>query len=380
MSTRTVPFADLGAMANDVWSELARPLRAAVLGAEFIGGPAVESFEMEWARFCRVEHAVGVANGTDAIHLTLRALGIGPGDEVVVPSLTFVATAEAVVLAGATPRFADVDSDTLLLTAETLEAAITPRTKCVIAVDLYGQPANMDELIEVAHRHGLFLLEDAAQAHGARWRECPTGALGDAACFSFYPGKNLGAFGDAGAVVTDDAALAGRVRSLSNHGRPVGSHHRHEYVGTTSRLDAIQALVLRAKLPRLAHWTRARQQVAARYCLALAEIPELRLVAQHPLAEHAYHLFVIRVADRDRVRAELSRQGVETGIHYALPCHLQPAFAQYTDGPLPNAEAAAAEVLSLPMYPHITPTQVDRVIKATTTVLGERVGSSAVIA
>jgi dTDP-4-amino-4,6-dideoxygalactose transaminase len=369
MSDLRVPFMDLGAMADEVWPEIEGSVRAAVSGANFIGGPAVEAFENEWASYCGVAHAVGVANGTDALHLTLRALGVGPGDEVVLPASTFVATAEAIVLAGAIPRFADVDPETLLMTAETMCEAITPRTRGVIAVHLYGQTPDMDAIEGAVRRRGLFLVEDAAQAHGASWNGRPVGAFGDAACFSFYPGKNLGAFGDAGAVVTGDADLAERVRSLANHGRATGNHHRHLLVGTTSRLDALQALVLSAKLRRLTAWTDARRSVVARYRAGLAGVDGMQMLVEQRKAHHVYHLFVIRVPQRELFGAELLRQGVQTGVHYSLAIHEQPAFAEFATGPLPEAEAGAAEVLSLPLHPHLESAQVDRVIEVTTSVL-----------
>jgi dTDP-4-amino-4,6-dideoxygalactose transaminase len=380
VSLRHVQFTNIGELADEVWNDVAWQLKTAVSGGEFIGGAAVDIFEADWARYCGVSHAVGVGNGTDALHLTLRALGIGAGDEVVVPAMTFVATAEAVVLAGAAPRFADVDPDTLLITADSVAAAITSRTKAIVVVHLYGQPPNMDELGRLAGRYGLFLIEDAAQAHGAHWRDRPVGSLSDAACFSFYPSKNLGAFGDAGAVVTDDAGLAERVRSLANHGRPNGSHHQHLSVGTTSRLDALQAIVLRSKLDRLDGWTRARQHLAARYRFGLRDTPGIRLLAQHQLADHVFHLFVVRVPERDVVRAEFARRGIETGVHYALPCHRQPAYAPFTNGALPNSEAAATEVLSLPLYPHMSTTQVDWVVEETKSILADRVRAGAEVA
>lgn len=370
--TARIPFTDLGAMADQVWPEVLESLNQAVPAARFIGGAAVEQFEADWARYCGTTHAVGVANGTDALHLTLRALGIGPGDEVVVPAMTFVATAEAVALTGAVPRFADVDPQTLLMTAETMEAALTPRTRAVIPVHLYGQPADMDTLCRVAHQRGLFVLEDAAQAHGARWRSRTVGSFGDAACFSFYPGKNLGAFGDAGAVVTQDGSLAERVRSLANHGRDQGSHHLHTAIGTTSRLDALQALVLQVKMGRLPDWTEARRKLALRYREGLQALPGVELIEEHPHVYHVYHLFVVRVADRDQVRAELSEKGVETGIHYPLPCHRQPGLAQFATEPLHSSETAAAEILSLPMYPDLGLEQVDRVIELMSDVTPER--------
>jgi dTDP-4-amino-4,6-dideoxygalactose transaminase len=323
----------------------------------------VEAFERAWAAYCGVGHAVGVANGTDALQLTLMALGIGPDDEVIVPANTFVATAEAVVLAGATPRFADVSPRTLLLTPEDLEAAITPRTRAVLVVHLYGQMPDMDALCRTAQRAGIVIIEDAAQAHGATWRGRRAGSIGQAGCFSFYPGKNLGAFGDAGAVVTDDADLAKVIRILRDHGRTPGSHYRHELVGTNSRLDAVQAVVLMAKLARLDAWNEARRSVAARYRAAFADGPA-RLVDEEPGSEGVYHLAVVRTRERARLQQQLTTMGIQTSIHYPIPCHRQPAYLRFAGGSLPVSEAAAEEILSLPMFPHLRDEQVTRVCEA----------------
>jgi dTDP-4-amino-4,6-dideoxygalactose transaminase len=358
-----VPFFDLAATTREVRSEVESAWTALLGSGSFVGGAEVDRFEQEWARYCGTNHAVGVANGTDALALTLRALDIGAGDEVVVPANTFIATAEAVVLAGATPRFADVDPDTLLLTADGLAAAITSRTSAVIAVHLYGQTADMDAISATAGRAGLAVLEDAAQAHGASWWGRPAGSLGRAGSFSFYPGKNLGAFGDAGAVVTDDGELADRLRSLRNHGRANGSHYRHGDIGTNSRLDSVQAAVLSAKLPRLDAWVEARRAIVGQYREALQGGP-LRLVATMPGAEHAYHLAVVEVPDRDATQAELRRLGVETAVHYPVPCHLHGPYRRFATDPLPVAEAAAERVLSLPLFPHMTAEQVTRVCAA----------------
>ena len=268
-----VPFTDLAAMTRDVRAAVDRGWASLLESGRFIGGEAVEEFEHAWSAYCGVPYAVGVGNGTDALQLVISALGIGQGDEVIVPANTFVATAEAVVAAGATPRFADVDPRTLLLTPEQLQAVVTVRTRAVIVVHLYGQMADIDALSQAAARAGLVVIEDAAQAHGATWRGRRAGSIGRAGCFSFYPGKNLGAFGDAGAVVTADAGLAQRIRCLRDHGRMAGSHYRHELIGANSRLDALQAVVLSAKLPRLAAWTDARRSVAARYQAAFAAGP-----------------------------------------------------------------------------------------------------------
>jgi dTDP-4-amino-4,6-dideoxygalactose transaminase len=355
----TVPFTDLAAMTKEIWPAIERDYLACLLGAGYIGGPAVESFEREWAAYCGADHAVGVANGTDALQLSLTALGIGPGDEVVVPANTFVATAAAVVRAGATPRFADVSDDTLLMTPETLSAAITPRTRAVMIVHLYGQMPDMAGLLAVADNAGILVIEDAAQAHGAEWGGRRAGSFGAAACFSFYPGKNLGAFGDAGAVVTSRPEVADRVRALANHGRSHGSsHYEHEVVGTNSRLDTLQAIALSGKLARLDAWTQRRIELAARYRDQLSGTG-LKLVGIAPPARHVYHLFVVRLAERDRVRVELGRRGIQTGVHYPVPCHLQPPLRRFADGALPVAEQAAQELLSLPLFPHMTDDQVD---------------------
>jgi dTDP-4-amino-4,6-dideoxygalactose transaminase len=358
-----VPFLNLKAMTGDVRAQVSDAWLALLDSNRFIGGEAVDRFESQWAAYCGTTQAVGVANGTDAIHLVLRAMGIAAGDEVVVPANSFVATAEAVVLAGATPRFADVDPATLLLTADDLEAAVTSRTKAVIVVHLYGQMADMDALSRAADRLGIAIIEDAAQAHGATWHGRRAGALGRAGCFSFYPGKNLGAFGDAGAIVTSDDALAVRLRALRDHGRASGSHYQHEYLGTNSRLDAVQAVVLSAKLEHLDDWNDARRVVAGRYRAAFAGTA-VDFVEEAPGARGVYHLAVARVPQRDRVRQWLQEQGIETAIHYPTPINLLAPYADLSTQPMPVAEQAAKQVLSLPMFPHLTPAQVAQVCQA----------------
>jgi dTDP-4-amino-4,6-dideoxygalactose transaminase len=358
-----VPFIDLAAMTREVRAAIDEGWARLLESSRFIGGQAVEEFEQEWASYCGVGHAIGVANGTDALQLALTASGIGPGDEVIVPSNTFVASAEAVVLAGATPRFADVSPRTMLLTADDLEAAITSRTRAVIVVHLYGQMPDMDALRRTADRAGIWLIEDAAQAHGATWRGKRAGSIGQAGCFSFYPGKNLGAFGDAGAIVTRDAELAKRIRSLRDHGRALGSHYRHDLIGMNSRLDALQAVVLTAKLRRLDAWNEARRSIVARYRAAFRSGP-VRMVEDEPGASGVYHLAVARVPDRARVQQQLTAMGIETGIHYPIPAHRQVPYLHFADRPLPVSEVAADEVLSLPLFPHMRPDQVDRVCDA----------------
>jgi dTDP-4-amino-4,6-dideoxygalactose transaminase/lipopolysaccharide/colanic/teichoic acid biosynthesis glycosyltransferase len=367
-----VPFTDLTEPAREIWSAIEGDYLDCLLSGNYVSGPAVAAFERAWAAYCGAGHAVGVGNGTDALELTLTALEVGSGDEVVVPSSTFIATAAAVVRVGATPRFADVSDATLLLTPETLSKAITPRTRAVIAVDLYGQVPDMPGLLAVADRHGIEVIEDAAQAHGAQWAGQRAGSFGAAACFSFYPTKNLGAFGDAGAVVTSDPALAERIRELSNHGRSHGSsHYEHEVVGSNSRLDALQAIVLLAKMARLDEWNERRIALAARYRDRLCATG-LRLIDVATQARHVYHLFVVRAADRDRLGDELARRGIRTGMHYPLPCHLQPALRRFANGRLPVSERAAGELISLPMFPHMTEGQVDAVCDAICDVLGTR--------
>ena len=369
-SSDAVPFLDLTPTTQVVRDQELAGWSALLDTNAFIGGEAVQRFERAWAAYCQRHHAIGVANGTDALHLSMRALGLGPGDDVVVPANTFVATAEAVVLAGARPVFADVDPDTLLLTPETLVAALTPRTRAVAVVHLYGQMPDMDALGRVAEEHGLFVIEDMAQAHGATWRGRRAGSFGIAACTSFYPGKNLGAFGDGGAVVTDDDGLAETIRALRDHGRAGTSHHEHVHVGTNSRLDAVQAVVLETKLPLLDGWNARRRQVAAVYRELLDPVAA-PLVAELEGSRGVYHLAVVRVRDRERVRAELAELGIGTGIHYATPCHLMAPYRHLTDRSLPVVEADAARLLSLPMSPAMTVGDAERVAKTVNEVAAE---------
>ena len=369
MTMTPVPFTNLAAMTGEVWPSIERDYLACLLGGAYIAGPEVASFEQKWAAYCGAGHTVGVGNGTDALELTLTALGIGSADDVVVPTNTFIATAAAVVRAGAVPRFADVSDDTLLMTPDTLTEAITPRTRAVIVVHLFGQVPDMAGILAVAGEAGICVIEDAAQAHGAERDGHRAGSFGDAACFSFYPGKNLGAFGDGGAVVTSRPDLADRVRTLANHGRPHGaSHYEHTHLGTNSRLDTLQAILLSGKLAFLDAWTQRRIALAARYREVLSGTG-LRLTGVEPRARHVYHLFAVRVPGRDGVRAELARRGIQTGVHYPVPCHRQPPLRRFADHPLPVAEQAADELLSLPIFPHMTDGQVELVCEALNDIL-----------
>jgi len=356
-----IDFLNLRQINDQHAGEIREAIERVLRSGWYILATECDGFESEFAKFCGAAHAVGVANGLDALSLSLRALDIGSGDEVIVPSNTFIATAEAVVRAGAVPRFADVDPDTMLLTPQTVADVIGPRTKGVIPVHLYGQMPDMEALVAQASGAGLFVLEDGAQAHGATWAGRSAGSWGAAGCFSFYPGKNLGAFGDGGAVVTNDAALAERVRTLANHGRSSGSaHYEHELVGTNSRLDSLQALALSAKLACNEDWTERRRDLADLYRKRLSDSP-VQMQGVHPAARHVYHLLVVRVPQRDTVRALLAERGIQTGIHYPLPCHQQPPLQRFATGPLPVVEAAAPQLVSLPMFPHMTDDQVTRV-------------------
>jgi dTDP-4-amino-4,6-dideoxygalactose transaminase len=356
-----IPFLDLGPTTDEVATEVVAGWNEVLRSNRFVGGPQVEGFERAWADYCGTKHAIGVANGTDALYLALRALGIGPNDEVVLPANTFVATAEAVVMTGAVPRFADVNPDTLLLTPDTLRAAVTPTTSAVIVVHLYGQMADMSALVTAAAELDIELIEDAAQAHGARWQGIGAGAWGTVGCFSFYPGKNLGAFGDAGAVVTSDDDVAERVRSLRDHGRTPGGWYEHDRFGVNSRLDAVQAVVLSAKLPRLDSWNARRRDLVDHYRRCMD--PDLvQLVTVAPEAEAVHHLAVARVRNRDQVRDALLTHGIESGIHYPTPCHRMRPYAGYFAGDvLPVSEIAAEHIISLPLHPHMTTVEVESV-------------------
>ena len=363
-----VPFSTLEPTTAEVRDEVTSRWAALLESNAWVGGAEVERFERSWAEYCTTEHAVGVANGTDALHLVLRALGIGPGDEVLVPANTFIATAEAVVLAGARPRFVDVDPTGLLMTPEAVDAAVTSATTAVMPVHLFGHVADVAGIAEVARRHGIAVIEDAAQAHGATRDGVRAGSTGIAAGFSFYPGKNLGAFGDGGAVTTDDADLADRLRSLLNHGRSTQDRYEHPHIGTNSRLDSVQAVVLSAKLERLDGWTARRREIVAAYRERIEGL-HLRLVEPAEGVESAWHLLVARVAERDRVRRDLEELGIQTGIHYPVPCHEQTAYVRWADTPCPVASRAAKEIVSLPMHPHLTVDEVDRVCEALAKVL-----------
>lgn len=365
-----IPLVDLQAAHAEVAEGVAIGFKRVLADSAFIGGPEVTAFEREYAAFAGVGHCVGVANGTDALELALRAVGVEPGDEVILPANTFIATAEAVARAGAQPVLVEIDPETYLIDADAAVNAVTQATRAVVPVHLYGQHAPVERLRAALGVRGIAVVEDAAQSQGATRLGVSAGAGGIAAT-SFYPGKNLGAYGDAGAVVTDDEALATAVRTLGSHGGL--RKYVHDVVGVNSRLDALQAVVLRAKLARLDGWNDARREAARRYDELLAPLGVVRPVTA-PGNVHVWHLYVVRVpaARRDEILAALNAQGIGAGIHYPVPVHLTPAFAGLRRGPgsFPHAEQAAAQVLSLPIYPQITAVQQERVVAALASALG----------
>ena len=358
-----IPLVDLSAQHATVADEVAQGWQEVLAKTAFVGGPQVPAFEAEYAAFNDVSHCVAMANGTDAIEIALRALGVGAGDECILPANTFIATAEAVSRAGATPVLVDcADDDTYLINDDAVGAALTERTKAIIPVHLYGQMAPVERLLPIANRVGAFVVEDAAQSQGARRHGLAPAAIGHAAATSFYPGKNLGAYGDAGAVVTasDEAAL--QMRMIRDHG--TRRKYEHEVLGVNSRLDTLQAVVLSAKLRRLAAWNKARRQAAVRYHAMLSGFGDVTLPRTLEGNEHVWHLYVIRVPDRDRVLKELYAAGIGAGIHYPLPIHLTPAFRGlgYSEGAFPVAEGTCHQLLSLPLFPEITAAQQERVV------------------
>ena len=359
---RPIPMVDLAAQYERIRGEVDAAIARVLHSTAFINGEDCALFESAFAAWCGVKAACGVANGTDALILCLRAYGVGPGDEVVTVANTFIATGEAILLNGARPVFVDVDPVTYTMQPAQVEAALTSRTKLILPVHLYGHPADMKPILEIAARHGLRVLEDAAQAHGAEIAGQRAGTLGHAATFSFYPGKNLGAYGDAGMVVSNDEEFVARVRQIANHG---GGKNKYDNVvlGTNSRLDTLQAAVLRVKLRHLEAWNRERRQRAEAYTRAFSDAPSVGLPRERPGARSAWHLYTIRVADRDGLQAHLKAQGIATAVHYPRPIHLQPAMAAAGGRPgmLPVSEALAREVLCLPLYPELPFEAVERV-------------------
>jgi len=358
-----IPFLDVGAAYKELKPEIDAAIARVLDSGWYILGPEVEAFEAEYAAYCEAKHAIGVANGLDALHLALLAMGVGPGDEVIVPSNTYIATWLAVSQCGATPVPVEPDQHTYNIDPGLIEGAITERTKVILPVHLYGQPADLDPILTIARKHNLRVLEDGAQAHGARYKGKRLGAHGDAVAWSFYPGKNLGAIGDGGAVTTNDSEISDRIRVLRNYGSRV--KYVNEVQGFNSRLDPLQAAILRVKLAKLDEWNARRSKVAKLYMAELM-MPSITLPVSAPSVEPVWHLFVIRYSERVRLQQALAKAGVDTLIHYPIPPHRQSAYQAHgsKESNLPISEALARELLSLPIGPHLTNAQVDKVIAA----------------
>jgi dTDP-4-amino-4,6-dideoxygalactose transaminase len=365
MADIKVPYLDLKAQYRSIKSEIDEAIARVLESCQFVLGPEVAAFENEFAAYCGTTDCIAVNSGTSALHLALLAAGVGPGDEVITVPFTFVASVATILYTGAKPVLVDIEPRTFNMNPAAIQAAISPRTKAMMPVHLYGHPADMDFIMDVARKHGLIVIEDAAQAHGARYKGRPVGSIGDIACFSFYPAKNLGAYGEGGAVTTSNPAYAEKIRSLRDWGQDRKYHHvLHGY---NYRLEAIQGAILRVKLRHLEIWTEARRRIVEKYGDLLADA-DVVLPVEMEWARHVYHLFTVRSKNRDATQAALLNQGIQTGVHYSTPVHLQPAYQDlgYGLGSLPESEKAAKEVLSLPMYPELTDAQLETVAEALT--------------
>ena len=365
-----VPVLDLRAQYNRLRDEVLRALQEVADSTTYVLGPKVAEFEKAFAAHVGTRHCIGVNSGTSALHLALVGAGVGPGDEVITVPMTFIATSWGISYVGATPVFVDVDAVTYTMDVSQVERRITPRTRAILPVHLYGQPADLGPLLEIGARHGIPVIEDAAQAHGARYQGQGAGSLGQSGCFSFYPGKNLGACGEGGAVVTNDDRIAARLRALRDHGQTERYHH--EEIGFNYRMDAFQGAVLSVKLKHLERWTEGRRLLAERYRKLLAGLP-IQLPAEAPGRRHVWHLFVALHPERDRIRRELEARVIHTGLHYPIPLHLQKAYRHlgYGPGEFPVAERIGRECLTLPLFPEMTIRQQDAVIEELTDVLRE---------
>lgn len=371
MANTTIPYLDLNAQYQNIRPEIDAAIARVLDSGQFVLGPEVAGFEEEFAAYCGTAECVALNSGTSALHLALLAAGVGPGDEVITVPFTFVASVAAVVYAGARPVLVDIDPRSFTMDPAAIEALITPRTKAILPVHLYGQPADMNPIMEVARRHSLVVIEDAAQAHGAKYKGRPVGSIGDIACFSFYPGKNLGAYGEGGAVTTSNAEYARTIRMLRDWGQDRKYHHLLR--GFNYRMEAFQGAILRVKLRHLERWTEARRTIVGKYNRLLADSGVER-PSEMPWARHVYHVYTLRTDDRDALHASLQKEGIQTGIHYPVPVHLQPAYADlgYARLTLPESEKAADQVLSLPLYPEMTDDQIERVSEALTGLAAKR--------
>jgi len=359
----SVPFLDLKTQYKTIQSEITSALQNVSDSAAFAGGPFVEKFEKEFASFCQSEFAVGVGSGTDALWVTLMCLGIGKGDEVITTPNTFIATAEAITFCGAKPMFVDIDEQTYNMDFELLKGVITTKTKAIIPVHLFGQPADMDPIIKIAQEYGLFVIEDACQAHGAEYKGRRAGSIGHAGCFSFYPGKNLGAYGEAGAVVTNSAELAEKIKRFRDHGQV--KKYFHSMIGWNARMDGFQGAVLSVKLKHLSAWNEARIKNAKLYNELLADIDKVKTPIEADYAKHIYHIYAIRTKNRNALMSSLAEKNISCGIHYPIPLHIQEVyrFLGYGLGSFPVVEKCAEEFLSLPMFPELTGDQIKVVVK-----------------
>ncbi|MDL1958258.1 MAG: DegT/DnrJ/EryC1/StrS family aminotransferase [Deltaproteobacteria bacterium] len=358
-----VPFVDLRAQYQSIRDEIAIAIQRVLESCAFARGPFVTQFEKEFASFCKSQFAVGVGSGTESLWLTLLALGVGKGDEVITVPNTFIATAEAISLCGAKPVFVDIDNETYTMNPVLLEADITPRTKAIIPVHLFGQMADMDPIMELAKAHGLFVVEDSCQAHGAEYKGRPAGSIGDAVCFSFYPGKNLGAYGEAGAVVTNNQELAKKIKTLRDHGQL--EKYQHMMIGWNARMDGLQGAVLSVKLKHLSEWNEARRNNAKVYDKLLANIDGVVTPKEADYAKHVYHIYAIRIQNRNKLITALADKGIQCGIHYPIPIHLQGAYCYLglEKNSFPIAERYSQELISLPMFPELTKEQTKYVVR-----------------
>jgi dTDP-4-amino-4,6-dideoxygalactose transaminase len=363
MADIKVPYVDLKAQYRSIKPEIDEAVARVLDSCQFVLGPEVADFEKEFAAYCGAAECIAVNSGTSALHLALLAAGVGPGDEVITVSFTFVASVATVLYTGAKPVLVDIERRTFNMNPEAVEAAISPRTKAIMPVHLYGHPADMDPIMEVARRRNLVVIEDAAQAHGAKYKGQAVGSIADIGCFSFYPAKNLGAYGEGGAVTTNNPEYARKIRVLRDWGQDRKYHHALH--GYNYRMEGLQGAILRVKLRQLEKWTEARRGIVKKYDQRLAGSDLVR-PAEMPWARHVYHLYTVRAKNRDALQATLLSEGIQTGVHYAIPVHLQPAYAHLGYGPnsLPESERAANEVLSLPLYPELTDSQVRTVTEA----------------
>lgn len=365
----SVPFVDLVRQYRMIAEEIDRAIHGILVGGQFILGPNVEAFERELAGYCEVSHGIGVASGTDAIRLALEAVGVGPGSEVITSPFTFIATAEMISQLGAVPVFVDIEPDTYTLDLSQTAKKVSKRTKAVIPVHLYGHPADMGPIMDLAERHGFWVIEDAAQAVGAEYQGRRVGGIGHMGCFSFFPTKNLGGYGDGGFVTTNDSGLAERVRRLRQHGSR--EKYVHELLGWSSRLDELQAAVLRVKLRHLDEWTESRRAHAQRYRELLSDLP-IHLPLERRGNRAVYHLFTIRTPHRDALQKYLADRGIRSMVHYPVPLHLQPLYRDLAAGSLPESEQASCEVLSLPMFPELKPAELNAVVSTISDFFSER--------